>query len=146
MKKIMILAAGLMLGTVLCYAQDVPEAQVPSVVLNNFKKEFPRASDVEWELKNTQYEVEFELGLADHEVWYDATGQLVKHEEDFEARNLPESVNNTIKKSYAGYRISDVKKITTGSTVNYKMELKKDNIEWKIVFSAEGGEVSKVED
>lgn len=146
MKKIMMIAAGILLGTVLTYAQDISEAQVPSVILNNFKKEFPKASDVEWELKGTEYEVDFEIGFTDNEAWFDTTGKMVKRKEDIKVSELPEAVHTTIKKDYAGYRASDAKKITSGNEVTYQLELEKGNTEWKILFSAAGVELSKVND
>lgn len=146
MKKIMVIVAGLMLGTVLTYAQDIAESQVPSVVLNNFKKEFPKASDVEWELKGTEYEVDYEIGFADHEAWFDGAGKMVKHTEEVKENDFPEAVRNTIKKEYSGYRTSDAKKITQGDQVTYQLELEKGNIEWKILFSTTGTELSKVND
>jgi hypothetical protein len=51
------------------FAQDVPSSQVPSVILNSFKEQFSKATDVEWELNGDQYNVEFDISSADHEVW-----------------------------------------------------------------------------
>jgi hypothetical protein len=145
MKKIMIIA-GLMLGTVLTYAQDIAESQVPSVVLNNFKKEFPKASDVEWEQKGVGFEVDYEIGFVDHEAWFDNTGKMIKHVEDIKVQDLPESVRNVIKKEYDGHRASDAKKITQEDQVTYQVELEKGNVEWKITFSTTGKELKKIND
>ena len=60
--KLIQMMAILFLGTTSIFAQDLTESQVPSVIVNNFKKEFPKASDVEWEKKGEQYNVEFEIG------------------------------------------------------------------------------------
>lgn len=143
MKKIMMIAAGLLLGTVLSYGQDIPSAQVPSVVLNNFKTEFPKAADIEWEQKGSGYEVDFEIGLTDHEARFDSTGRIAKHTEDLKVRDLPQSIQSSVKQSYKEYRVTDVKKITEGSEITYELELEKGKAEWKVTFNAAGTALSK---
>lgn len=146
MKKIVMIVAGLMLGTILSYAQDIHESQVPSVVLNNFKKEFPKASDVEWEQKGSGYEVDFEIGFTDHGAWFDATGKLVKHTEKLKARDLPQSIQNSVKQNYAGFRTKDVKKIIAEGETTYELEVEKGKTEWILLFNPSGTELRKVAD
>lgn len=146
MKKLILIVAGIMLGTVLTYAQDISEAQVPSLVLNAFKKDFPKASDVEWELKGTEYNVDFEIGFADHEAWFDSSGKIVKHREEIKQSELPESVCATLKKEFSGFRISDIKKIKTESSITYEVDAKKANDEWELTLDDSGKIVNKKAD
>ena len=55
------LAVLLLLGTGTIFAQDIPKSQVPSVIVNNFKKEFPKANDIEWEMQGDLYNVDFKI-------------------------------------------------------------------------------------
>lgn len=137
------IAAGVMLGTVMSYGQNISSAQVSSVVLNNFKTEFPKASDVEWEQKDTVYEVDFEIALTDHEAWFDSAGKLIKHTENLKVRDLPQAIQNSIKQGYKEHRVKDAKKITGGSEIKYELELEKGEAEWKIMFNTAGTELSK---
>src|SRR5690606_29211703 len=75
-------------------AQDIPQSQVPSLVVNSFQKTFPKTFDAEWELQGELYEVEFETGLlgTDHHAWYDKTGKLVKHKEEISKGRLPKKL------------------------------------------------------
>lgn len=60
-------------------AQNMDRRQVPSVVLNNFDLQFPKAVDVEWEKIGDPFKVDFETGRSnDHTIWYDALGDLVR--------------------------------------------------------------------
>lgn len=129
-------------------AQDIRPNDVPSVIRNNFQKSFPKASDIDWELKGNLYEVEFETGLLgdDHTAYYSTDGRLVKHEEEISKSNLPKSVLASVNKSFSGYRIDDVKKITEGRKVIYKTELKNNSQEWKVIFDAQGRILQKMED
>jgi hypothetical protein len=133
------ITASLLLVSATALAQDIPQSQVPSVVLNHFKKAFPKAYDIEWEIKNKQYCAAFETKLSkDHKACYNTSGELLKHTEDISARVLPGSVRSAVKNNFSGYRIDDVKKITTGSTVQYSVELKSIKEELKVYFDDKG--------
>jgi uncharacterized protein YpmB len=86
-----LIGAVLMLGLTLsnpAMAKDVTEAEVPEAVVKAFKKIYPNAVEVEWELKKVHigklkgtplYEVEFqdENGI-DHEMKYSPEGKMYK--------------------------------------------------------------------
>lgn len=129
-------------------AQDVPQSQVPSVILNAFTSQFPKATDVEWEMSGSLYQVEFEIGWnVDHEVWYNDSGKIVKHKEDISKKELPKVVRNTIKTDFRGYTIDDLERITENGKVVYKMELNSlIHQDWDIVIDADGKVISKMAD
>lgn len=129
-------------------AQDIHQNEVPSVILNHFQKSFPKAADIDWEIKGNLYEVEFETGFLgdDHKVLYSRDGKLVRHEEEISKSNLPKAVLASIKKSFNGYRTDDIKKITEGGKVIYNVELKNYSQEWKVIFDAQGRILQKRED
>ncbi len=146
--KILIGAFALFLTLGTAYGRDIPQSQVPSVVVNNFQQKFPKASDVEWEMDGEMFKVEFELGLLgqDHEVWYDKMGKLIRHKEEISSTELPQKVSDKIKSDYNGFRTSDVDKITEGGKVSYKVELKTLSEKWKVLFDADGNVLSKKAD
>ena len=137
MKKIIFLA-GSLFYSVMSFAQEIHKDEVPSVVLNIFKQKFPKAVDVEWELKNQLYKVEFEIGHKDHEAWINSTGGIVKHKQDITANELPREVAASISKSYKGHRIDDVEKIESNKKFSYKVELKTLSKEEEVVFDQSG--------
>lgn len=130
------------------FGQDIPQSQVPSVIVNNFQQTFPKVFDVEWELKGDNYKVEFETGLlgTDHEAWYDKVGKLVRHKEEISKNDLPQKVLAKISSDFSGYRTDDIEKITEGDKVIYKLELKSFTEEWKVAFDSEGNVINKVAD
>ncbi|MFC0426708.1 PepSY-like domain-containing protein [Chryseobacterium scophthalmum] len=129
-------------------AQDIRQSEVPSVILNHFQKSFPKAADIDWEIKGNYYEVEFETGFLgdDHKILYSRDGKLVRHEEEISKSNLPKTVLASIKRSFNGYRTDDIKKITEGGKVIYNVELKNYSQEWKVVFDAQGRILQQKED
>ena len=140
MKKTAIqLAAIFVLGTGFVSAQDIHKSKVPSVIVNSFVKEFPKARDVEWELEGNRYNVEFEMGLfTDFEAWFTSTGNLVRYTESIRSSKLPEAVKNAIKVDFAQYRIDDAKRVTENSVQTYHVELEKRDHEINLIFSEEG--------
>ncbi|MBB2150430.1 PepSY-like domain-containing protein [Pedobacter gandavensis] len=143
MKKRLLLAVALLFSG-LTYAQDIPAKDVPLEVRNSFKKAFPNATKVEWELKGDLYNADFDIGRRDHEVWFTSKGAIVKHKKEIRAKELPVAVANVIKKDYSGYRIDDVDHFEEGKTVLYKVELKKVGEEKKVVFDAKGNVVNRI--
>lgn len=147
-KQFLIGSFALLLVTNMALGQDIPQNQVPSLVVNNFQQAFPKALDVEWELKGELYKVEFEIGLfgTDHEAWYDKTGKLMKHKEEISRKDLPKNVIAKINKDFSGYKVDDVKKIMEGGKITYTLELKTFTQEWKAAFDTEGNILSKIAD
>lgn len=133
------LMAMFILGIGTIFAQDIPESQVPSVIVNNFKKEFPKANDAEWERKGDQYNVDFELGwLTDYEAWYSASGKQIRYTMEVSYGDLPKAVTKAIKSQYAGYRVDDAKKIVEKEKVTYKVDIENGNHELELVYSKDG--------
>lgn len=145
-----LLISGLLLFNFSAFAQDITQRDVPSVILNHFQQNFPKAKDIEWEFKGELYKVEFEIGIMgkDHDVWYDKNGSILKHKEEILSSELPETVKNNLNKLYPKHRIKDVKKITQGSDVQYELEAKHKFLgeEWDLVYNAQGELLSKKAD
>lgn len=130
------------------YAQKLPQAQVPSVIVNSFQKTFPKVMDVEWNKKGELYKVEFETGLQhkNHDAWYNSSGNLVKHTEELTSSELPAQVQTKINSDYKDYKLDDIEKITEGGKETYQVELKKRPEQWKIVFDTTGNILNKKAD
>ena len=127
----------LSIGTI--FAQDVPTSQVPSVIINNFKKEFPKAHDIDWEMQGDLYNVDFEIEwFTDYEAWFNASGKLVKQTQEISKSDLPKAVINSIKTQYKEYRIEDAKKIIENGVETYKDELEKWDEDFHVIYSKNG--------
>jgi len=133
------LMAVFFLGIGSVFAQDIPESQVPSVIVNNFKKQFPKAGDIEWERQGNQYNVEFEIGFfTDYEAWYTASGELIRYSEEIPNSKLPADIKQAIKNQFEEYRIDDAKKFVENNVETYYVEIEKGKNEQNLVFSKDG--------
>jgi uncharacterized membrane protein YkoI len=119
-------------------AQDIPQTEVPSVVLNAFQGKFSNATDVEWETKGELYKAEFEVNKRGHDVWIDKTGKITKHKEDFPKKDLPQAVQQQITNEFKAYKLDDADKIEMDGKIFYQVELDGASDDRKILFSADG--------
>lgn len=145
---VLIAAAAILFSTEQAFGQDIPQNQVPSLVLNSFQQSYKKAFDVEWEIDGDKYKVEFEIGLpgTDHEIWYDQAGKLLRHKEEISKGDLPKAVQTKLKSGYSSYRVDDVKRITEGAVVTYTLEVKNFTEEWKLAFDSNGNVLNKIAD
>ncbi|MBT2162307.1 PepSY-like domain-containing protein [Zobellia barbeyronii] len=146
-KQILSIGVALLIGSI-AQAQDIPQSQVPSIIVNKFNKEFPKASDIEWEMDGNLYNVDFEMGWnKDHDVWYNAEGDVVKHKEEIAKSELPKAVKDRIKTDFKGYSVDDLERITDNDKVVYKLELDAlTQQDWDAIIDADGNLISKIED
>lgn len=136
-----------LMSTNLSFAQEISPGQVPSVVLNKFTKEFPKARSVDWEKEASNYKVEFELGWnVDHEIRYNSTGEITMHSHDISKKELPQAALNALNTEFNDFRVEDVKRIATGAEVVFSMEANSLFTDWKLVMDQNGKIVSRVQD
>lgn len=137
MKTWMVIILGL--GVIsLSKAQDLRQDQVPSVVLNAFQTKYPKATDVDWELKGELYEVDFEIDRTDYDVWIDKSGTIKKQKEDFPKAQLPAAVTEKIKTGFKDYQIDDVDRIEENGKVYFLVDLDGKPDDREVLFSENG--------
>ena len=104
-------------------AQDIAKKDVPDAVKAAFNKAYPKATDVDWERKGSNYEVDFDLAKVDHKAIYTASGKTIALEKDIPNKQLPATITKSIKAKYPQGRIDDVDQINTGDIVSYKIDI-----------------------
>jgi uncharacterized membrane protein YkoI len=145
MKTLKIFAV-ILFATGAVMAQDLRPAEVPGNLKDAFNKEYSKATNVEWEKELDNYKVEFDLNRRDHEVWYNASGTVLKKEIEITEGELPQALRDAIKSRYAGYRVDDVEKIWQNNATTYEVELEKGQDEKYIVFDDNGKVLSERRD
>lgn len=133
MKTLKILTIALF-ATGVAMAQDLNSSDVPGNLKDAFSKEYSKATDVEWEKELDNYKVEFDLNRQDHEVWYDASGSIIKKEQEMTEAELPQAIRDAIESNYAGHQVDDVEMIWHDNTNTYEVELEKGQEEKHITF------------
>ncbi|WP_165823833.1 PepSY-like domain-containing protein [Pseudochryseolinea flava] len=137
MKKLLSLIIAISAITVV-NGQDIAQSEVPSVILNNFKLNFEKATDVDWEIKGEEYKVEFEINHEDHDVWFDKKGNVLKHKQDLSLSNLPTNIKQKIETDFKSYKIDDIDKIEIAGKTTFEVELESNAGDKVVVFSSDG--------
>jgi len=147
MKKIILSISVILLLTGIVFAQDIPQTEVPSLIVNNFKKSYPKSSSLDWSKEGNLYKIEFEIGwFNDYTAWYNEAGERVKFVEEIAKNKLPQNILTKIETEFKGHRVDGVKKITAGKVVTYAVDLNSLKQDWDVVFDSKAEVLSKVAD
>lgn len=138
----------LLFGTSMTFGQDLSPDQVPNDITNHFQQNFPDATKVEWEKEKNGYEVEFHLNPhLEHEINYDAQGNVLRHKEELPPASLPATIQDHLKANFSGYAIHEADKITEGKMVKYVIELKGASLpKLEVTMDAQGNILTQKED
>ena len=133
------IAALLLFATAAVSAQDLKTDEVPAKLQSKFNTAYTNVTDVEWEKKGDHYKVEFEINKMDHDVWYDAEGNVIKSEIEISANELPSAISSAVKAKYADYKIDTVEVRDEGGKKTYEVEIEKGwTKERKLILDASG--------
>jgi len=122
-------------------SNDIPTKDVPSVILNTFKSQFPKALDIEWEKENNIYEVEFELENTDHTARYNTDGKLIIFKKDIHTSELPQAIKSVLSANFKDYVVDETELVKKGNATYYQLELEsRGKRDKKLVFSEDGKE------
>lgn len=111
-------------------------SKVPEAVKIAFAKAYPNADDVEWEMENGNFEVEFEMS-DDQEmsVVYNANGGLLETEVEIAFSELPQAAQAALK----GKKVKEIARITNAKgVVTYEAEVRRKDL----MFDAKGNPVN----
>ncbi|MDD4055285.1 MAG: PepSY-like domain-containing protein [Bacteroides sp.] len=109
-------------------------------VIEAFNKDFPTATNFDWEKKKDYFVVDFNVDKRELEAWYDKTGALILTEEDLVKSELPTAVISAFEASdYKEWKIDDIDKITRlGYDTIYIIEVEQGKNEVDLVYSEVG--------
>lgn len=125
------------------FGQKLKEKALPARVSETFRKQYPEAKEVTWEMENDHYEVEFDLNEEDHSVLYDSTGKVLGREVEIKASELPVITIDYLQKNYPGKKIMEAAKITSADgTVTYEAKIKKRDL----IFDSNGTYIRTTKD
>lgn len=137
MKKNLMVACLILVINVLS-AQEIPQAQVPAVVLNAFQLKFPGITEIKWGLKEGVYKAQCEFQSREHDVWFNKEGVIKKHKQDFPKKELPQAIQQYIADNFKDYKIADADKIISDKGTFYQVEIEKKPEGRKLVFTDAG--------
>jgi hypothetical protein len=125
-KTILMWLLAVAVGTT-AFAKD--EEAISQQVLNNFKKEFVNAKEVNWQ--NTKDFVKATFTLNDQVMfaYYTPDGDLLAITRNISSDKLPISLLTSLKKNYSEYWITDLFEAVTNGSGTYYITLQNADVE-----------------
>lgn len=144
-KTIVVFAFATLSGTL--SAQTLKESEVPAAVKTAFAKNFPTVKSVKWSKeKEGEFEAEFKNGSMEQSSNFDAAGKWLVTETEIKKKDLPATVQNTIKNEFAGYEIEEAEKVEMpDQPLSYEVKLEKGEMTLSVVITSDGKVTRKEE-
>jgi hypothetical protein len=144
MKNLIIVFIAVALATT-AQAQKISADKVPSVVTKVFNAKFPKAEKVKWEMENKKdFEANFKAGTAEQSATFTSQGKWIETETEIESSQLPQAVQQTVAKEFAGYKTKEASKVEKETNGNfYEVEVAKGKEVLEVALSDKGEVLSK---
>ncbi|HEY0750662.1 MAG TPA: hypothetical protein VGD26_05885 [Chitinophagaceae bacterium] len=138
MKPLFILLT--VLSSILSTASFAADGKVSREVLESFNNTFANAKEVDWTISETFYKAQFALDGQYISAFYDCEGKLMAITRNISSRQLPLTLQTSLRKEFNNYWITDLFEVANDEGTSYyitlesadaKMVLKsKNNASW----------------
>jgi len=132
MKKLIIAAA-----LFISFSAFANEKEVSSRVLYAFQNEFTTATEVEWKASTDFYVASFSMNGQRVNAYYNTDGNLMGITRNITSAQLPVGLQNSMKKNYSTYWISNLFEVANNEGTSYYVTL--ENGSKKIVLQSSNG-------
>ena len=122
-------------------AQALTEEQVPAVVKQSAKAQFPKAKSIAWKLKTDKnYEAEFTLKGTEIAAKFDTAGKWLETESAITRSQVPKAVRTAAAAKFPGYQVIERQTVQrcNEEPLVYELHLENAKEVVKAWFSAEG--------
>lgn len=127
-----------------CDSDDNVHMDVPSVVLNTFQREYPEAMEVDWQQRDSLYEVDFELANRDHSALLNSVGRIVGTKHEILLKDIPSVVLGGLQKNFDRSDLNDPERVELNGRTFYQLELDKFLFDEEIVLDEEGKMITDI--
>lgn len=130
MKQLLVVVT--LLASVVCLAQR----NIPVIVRDAFKKDFPKVIVKKWEKEDGNYEASFTKDNKTMSALYSAGGTWIETETDIDIKQLPAAVITYIHQYYKNAVIKEAALLQTPNGKRYEAEVKGVNKD--LLFDGKG--------
>ncbi|EIQ00053.1 Protein of unknown function (DUF2874) [Opitutaceae bacterium TAV1] len=102
-------------------AGDLAEAQVPAVIVNHVKQQYPKAGPIKWDFEKDDgvYEAEFRIDGFEHDLEFTPAGERVYSKIEIPVSSLPAAVTAYVTTHHPKAKILGAKHIVKGDRQMY---------------------------
>jgi len=123
------------------------EKDIPKIVLESFKKSYPNAEvigyDVGKEKGIVTYEIETKEGNVFRDIEYTADGKILEVGEIIGINTLQDNVVNSINNKYQTAKILEAEKKTSGSEISYEVVVDYKNKKYEVLLNQNGNVINE---
>lgn len=128
------------------HKKAMAKTDVPTAVMNSFKKSYPDASiTATWQEKRgemTVFNVKTMQGQKPMTMVYSKDGSLIETKEPIEMTALPANIAKSVTSTYPKGTMERAEKITRGQALEYGVMLRQGGEAYSLVYSPEGKVIS----
>ena len=121
-----------------CDEDDNLHTEIPSLVLNGFHSEYPRALEVGWIQRDSLYQVDFEVGDEDFSSLLNAEGEIVGRKSEISLKDIPSGVLSSLRKNFGDSELDEPELVEIHGETFFQLEVDKVLFDKKIVLNEEG--------
>jgi hypothetical protein len=142
MKKLLFISLAFLTLSALGCSQKV----VPENVKKEFTQKFADAKSVKWNSEEAnEWEAEFKLNGKEMTASFESSGKWLETETEISAKDLPPTVANVIKTTFAGYKTDEICILDSPDLKGYEVGLKKGETSVEAVFDNTGKILKKTD-
>jgi hypothetical protein len=135
-KKILTAAFAVSFLTATAFAN---EEEDKDKAIQNLKKEFKTAKDIQWKVTDNYIKASFTWNNQDLEVFYNYEGEEIARSKKIEPSSLPLDAQQVIDEKYSGYKYDETVEFTSSETgLYYYTSLVKENKKIILQVSSQG--------
>lgn len=138
MRRIFLLSIFAAFSMTACAQDDLPNTDIPSVILNTFEAEFDNPTNTDWEMKGEDYEVKFEIQNVEYTALFNGSGALLKYKKDITETDLPEAVTTVLQSEFSSKKFDDFELLDIDNVEYYQVEIEETLRDKVIIFTASG--------
>jgi hypothetical protein len=134
-KRILLLSIALVSFTAFSFAAVAP-ANISKNVISSFNTQFSNARDIKWENNTNFVKAQFTMNDMVLSAYFNRNGELIAVTRFISPNQLPLELISSLKKTCAGYWVSDLFEIQTESGTSYYVTI--ENADQTVVLKSEG--------
>lgn len=124
--------------------ENEEKIEVPTAIVNAFKKEFPNVRKVSWSDEDGDFEAEFKWKGTEASATYDLSGHRKEIETEIKADELPSGVMDFITKNYSKQKVTEIAKIINDKdVVMFEVEISANGKSSDLLFDTSGKLITK---
>ena len=127
MKPLFILLT--VLSSMFTTATFAADGKVSPEVLESFNSTFANAKEVDWTVSDKFYKAQFALDGQYVTAFYNIDGEMMAITRNISSRQLPLTLQTSLKKDYNNYWITDLFEAVTNGTGTYYITLQNADVE-----------------